>query len=165
MTQPIKVVEATQTHTKVWNVTDWPGKGLRLQSFILFGRTLTPGRSVKVPVEDVETPLLKRMIDQGLLCVGQQAPVEYLSAKGQILARAPREATRTHGDTPELKKRRELRKTGELPTPPTRQESKVQGTQGPFKEGVAAGSKGGEEEATATKKRRSLRDQASKSKE
>lgn len=157
MTQTVKVVEATQVHTKVWNVTDWPGKGHKLQSFILFGRTVFPGKSVKVPVDDLQGSLLKKLVDQGFLYVGQQAPVEYLTVKGKVLARAPREATRTHGDTPELKQRREMRKAGELSTPAVREEGKTQGTQGQAEEGAASGDQTAKK-APETSKRRNLRD-------
>lgn len=118
MTVPRKVVGAQPSTQKVWNLTDWPGKDYDVSSLVLFGKTVSPGGAVRVPLEVLKgATRLQAMVKAGFVSVGSTPPKSYLVAKGKVAARVPKEHSRSHGDSEERKAARRDRMEGKSVAP------------------------------------------------
>lgn len=96
--QPVTVVSAQKTTERVWNLSDWPGKGSAGGVQMLCGKNVAPGKAVRVPLGMLEkAKRLKALEKTGLIHIGATPPREYLDAKNRAKAVIPPSHARSHG--------------------------------------------------------------------
>lgn len=96
--QPVTVISAQKTTERVWNLSDWPGKGGAGGVRMLCGKNVAPGKAVRVPLEMLEkAKRLKALEKTGLIHIGATPPQEYLDAKNRKKAVIPPGHARSHG--------------------------------------------------------------------
>lgn len=115
MTQKVKVVSAKSSRVRVWNLSDSEKYSERPASYALFGKNVSPGKSVMVSAEEYEAVKTKLHEIKGLV-VGDTPPEAYLVEKGRVQAKAPKGATRSHG--PKAPKKADAPKAPSLTPPP-----------------------------------------------
>jgi len=73
---------------RVWNVTDDPTNDVTPHNRMVLGKTLKPGRSVKVDTERLaKAHKVNREVEAGYLHIGDQPPAAYTAAKSKKRAK------------------------------------------------------------------------------
>lgn len=94
---PGRVQSAKKTDDKVWNLSDWPGKGSGVVINIM-GKNVLPGSAIRVHLSRLEgSKRLKAMLEEGTLYRGAKPPQGYLKAKNRLKAKIPSSHHRSHG--------------------------------------------------------------------
>lgn len=97
----VKVAPERMGLTKVWNISDWPQTDIKMQTVMVLGTTVPPGRCVEVKEADLKKAH-KTMKDRdaGLVYIGAQPPQAYLDAMGRRKRlKLPKGAARSRGPT------------------------------------------------------------------
>lgn len=121
----VKVVPAKSGRVRIWNLSDSPRFAPKAGSFLLFGKNVAPGKSVLVSAEEFETVKARVYEIKGLV-VGDNPPEDYLLEKGRIQAKAPKNATRTHGPKAPKKESTPASPKTEVKAPAPKAEAKVE---------------------------------------
>lgn len=96
----VKVAPEQRGETRIWNITDHPSTEIAPQSVMVLGRTLHPGRSMRVEESRLEKAYkVDKDVAAGLLFIGEQPPMDYQAFRSVSRARLPRGVARAHGET------------------------------------------------------------------
>jgi len=89
---------------KVWNISDHPETDVEAQNLFLYGRSVAPGRFVRVPDEALKNPRkLMKEVAAGLAHLGETPPEDYLKARKPPKAEKPLNGVFAHGALLETK--------------------------------------------------------------
>lgn len=84
---------------KVWNISDHPGTKDVPRVLMIMGNSVNPGRSTRVDDSAlVNAHKLNRLIEAGLVYVGDRPPRDYQVKKTPPKADLPAKASRAHGE-------------------------------------------------------------------
>ena len=99
MAKPRNVVNATETHGRVWNITDHPGTEHKAAVRMIAGVNVPPGRYVRVPLDRLAKSK-KLMSDAAakIVHIGNSLPPDYAKAlpRGAKII-LPKKHARSHG--------------------------------------------------------------------